>query len=385
MRCIHGHDAGRDSSGHCVVCRNEQEGVLQEVARHAPRPAPRHPCAQHAPRRDRGRQGDPHVGAQASRDRRPAVLIPAADIERARARGVEVIGAEVELKRSGRQWTGCCPLHAEKSPSFYVYPDGHFHCFGCGAHGTAIDFVMRLRGLDFPAAVRWLLDMQEQPPQMKSRNVNRRSPREAEADTAARVRAILAGCGPVVEGTAAWLYLWSRGLKPTHALLAHPALYCHEIRGPLPALVAPLVGDTGDTTAVQRIWVKNSVEYDGSNPQADARAALNTRKKTLGVMGNGAVRLAAAGPVLGLAEGVETSLAASQLYRVPVWATCGAARLGHVAIPDTVRSVMIFGDNGRTGHDLAERAAALWHERGMSCQIVYPPERFDDFNDMVRA
>ncbi len=58
----------------------------------------------------------------------------------------------VRLTRSGRQWKGCCPFHGEKTPSFYVYDD-HFHCFGCGAHGDAISFVMQSQGANFTDAV----------------------------------------------------------------------------------------------------------------------------------------------------------------------------------------------------------------------------------------
>jgi DNA primase len=63
-----------------------------------------------------------------------------------------VIGRHVRLARSGRQWKGCCPFHGEKSPSFYVYED-HYHCFGCGAHGDAISFVMQSQGLAFMEAI----------------------------------------------------------------------------------------------------------------------------------------------------------------------------------------------------------------------------------------
>ena len=46
-----------------------------------------------------------------------------------------------------------CPLHPDKNPSLAITPDGeHFHCFGCGAHGSAYDLLMQLRGLPFPAA-----------------------------------------------------------------------------------------------------------------------------------------------------------------------------------------------------------------------------------------
>jgi DNA primase len=66
----------------------------------------------------------------------------------------EVIGARVPLRRSGRELSGRCPFHEEKTPSFTVSPQKQFyHCFGCGAHGTAIGFLMALDRLDFREAV----------------------------------------------------------------------------------------------------------------------------------------------------------------------------------------------------------------------------------------
>jgi DNA primase len=63
------------------------------------------------------------------------------------------------LKRRGRSFTGLCPFHKEKSPSFHVNPDrGFFHCFGCKEGGSAIDFVIKLDGLTFPEAVRALAE-----------------------------------------------------------------------------------------------------------------------------------------------------------------------------------------------------------------------------------
>ena len=66
-----------------------------------------------------------------------------------------LIGRRVKLARSGRQMKGCCPFHNEKTPSFYVYDDG-YHCYGCGAHGDAISFVMQTQGATFPEAVQQL-------------------------------------------------------------------------------------------------------------------------------------------------------------------------------------------------------------------------------------
>ena len=75
----------------------------------------------------------------------------------ARADIVEVIGARVPLKKSGREYKACCPFHAEKTPSFWVSPDKQFyHCFGCGKHGTVIGFLMEHDHMSFPEAVEEL-------------------------------------------------------------------------------------------------------------------------------------------------------------------------------------------------------------------------------------
>jgi DNA primase len=78
----------------------------------------------------------------------------------ARADLLDVIGARVTLKKAGGSYKGLCPFHDEKTPSFTVSPDkGFYHCFGCGAHGNAIDFVIAYENRSFPEAVEALADM----------------------------------------------------------------------------------------------------------------------------------------------------------------------------------------------------------------------------------
>lgn len=70
---------------------------------------------------------------------------------------VEIIDRVVPLKKAGANYQACCPFHKEKSPSFTVSPAKQFyHCFGCGAHGTAIGFLMEHQGLNFPDAIEEL-------------------------------------------------------------------------------------------------------------------------------------------------------------------------------------------------------------------------------------
>jgi DNA primase len=70
---------------------------------------------------------------------------------------VEVIGSRVQLKKAGREYKACCPFHDEKTPSFWVSVDKQFfHCFGCGAHGTVLGFLMEYDHLGFVEAVEEL-------------------------------------------------------------------------------------------------------------------------------------------------------------------------------------------------------------------------------------
>ena len=91
-----------------------------------------------------------------------AMTIPPRFLDELRARITlsDIIGKRVRLTRAGREFKACCPFHNEKSPSFYVNDDKQFyHCFGCGAHGSVIDFVMRNDNLSFPETVETLAQM----------------------------------------------------------------------------------------------------------------------------------------------------------------------------------------------------------------------------------
>lgn len=75
----------------------------------------------------------------------------------ARADIVEIVGRRTQLKKAGREFKACCPFHDEKTPSFTVSPGkGFYHCFGCGAHGTAVGFLMEYDHLSFVDAIESL-------------------------------------------------------------------------------------------------------------------------------------------------------------------------------------------------------------------------------------
>jgi DNA primase len=72
---------------------------------------------------------------------------------------VDLIDGHLPLKKAGANFSACCPFHSEKSPSFTVSPSKQFyHCFGCGAHGNAIGFLMEYSGIGFVDAIKELAD-----------------------------------------------------------------------------------------------------------------------------------------------------------------------------------------------------------------------------------
>jgi DNA primase len=87
--------------------------------------------------------------------------IPDDIVERIKAESdiVSVVSGFVTLKKAGKDYRGLCPFHQEKTPSFFVIPaKGFYHCFGCGAGGNAVNFIMAHEKLDYPEALRYLAE-----------------------------------------------------------------------------------------------------------------------------------------------------------------------------------------------------------------------------------
>ena len=128
----------------------------------------------------------------------------------------DLVSRRVKLVRRGREFIGLCPFHHEKTPSFYVVDDKFFfHCFGCGAHGDAIGFIMRADNLDFMEAIERLaeeagLAVPQATPQERERARRQKTLLEAVEAAAAFYEARLWSSA----GTRAREYLHARGLDP---------------------------------------------------------------------------------------------------------------------------------------------------------------------------
>jgi DNA primase len=132
-----------------------------------------------------------------------------------RVRLADVIGRKVRLQRRGRDHLGLCPFHQEKTPSFHVHDDkGYYHCFGCGASGDAVKFVMETEGLGFMEAVARLageagMQMPAASGEDRERESRRRGLYEVMETAAAWFQSQLAGG----IGRAAREYVARRGLS----------------------------------------------------------------------------------------------------------------------------------------------------------------------------
>jgi DNA primase len=131
---------------------------------------------------------------------------------------VRVVGEYVRLKKSGQNFTGLCPFHSEKTPSFAVHPVKQiYHCFGCGAGGDVFKFVMEMDKITFPESVRAVAEKcgiaipraRERTPEERKENQQRTSLVELHREAAAFFAQQLNG---TPEGRAAKAYLLDRGL-----------------------------------------------------------------------------------------------------------------------------------------------------------------------------
>ncbi|MBQ9120819.1 MAG: DNA primase [Clostridia bacterium] len=151
-------------------------------------------------------------------------MIPSTIIEDLKLRCdiVDLVGSYVTLKRAGSNYSGLCPFHSEKTPSFVVFPSTQtFHCFGCGAGGDVISFVMRAENVDYPSALEFLANrcgvtLPQDRTDPQARGVSRKRIFEMNREAAQFFRAMLFDDAI---GAEARRYLIDRGL--TQPIIKH--------------------------------------------------------------------------------------------------------------------------------------------------------------------
>ena len=260
-----------------------------------------------------------------------------------------------------------CPCHDDHSPSLSL-SDGDepgrilVHCFA-GCDRRDILAALRDRGL-----IEKCVHQQER----AQRGSHRIEPPIITPDPQALE---IWGMASPAEHTIVQLYLRARGIT----IAPPPSLRCagggYRLTDPATAMVAAVQAPDRRTIAVQVTRL---------DPGGERKAQVLIPRRTYGALGDGAVRLAAAGEVLGLAEGVESALSAMQLSGVPTWACLGASRMHRVAVPDSVRELHVFMDNDGPGREAGERTADT-HQPHRRVVLRRPPDHLNDWNDFLRA
>jgi hypothetical protein len=192
-----------------------------------------------------------------------------------------------------------------------------------------------------------------------------------------RARELWDEAQPITTGIAR-RYLLSRGLEMRPAALRfHPHTPFGPGRYPLrrPSILAA-VAEPGRFTGLQRI----PLEPDGSGLARDLQEPKRGLARPLG----GAVQLFRPGPVLGLAEGVETAMSAAFLLGIPVWAALGAERLHQIIIPGVVEHLLLLPDNDRAGRVAVTRAETAYAGRSFVLDLEWPWFGLNDWNDVLR-
>ena len=290
-----------------------------------------------------------------------------------------------EGRRDGAEWR-CGSVKGEAGKSLGVHLNGakagRWADFATGEGGDLLDLIEAVLNLDTAGAIGWAKNWlgigdNERPPPTP-----RPAPKAEKQDERAAKRTEVA------------LVIW-RASRPALNTPVEKCLRHRDITIPvppslrynpsvkyapsglyLPCMVAAVQAPDRNVTAIHRTYIRD----DGRS-----KAGVSTPKMALGPIGAGAVRLGPAGPVLGIAEGIETGLSAAQLFGLPVWAALSASRLDRLWLPPEAREVHIFADNGAAGYEAAERAAKAFQAQGRRVVVRFPPEQFGDWNDALSA
>lgn len=271
---------------------------------------------------------------------------------------------------------GPCPICGGKDR--FRFDDkagnGTWICSQCGA-GSGVDLVMRIEGCDFRTAAPKIEAQIGTAPFLAGKTTR------TDADKLDDMRKFWkrANPVPVTPGDPVDLYLRNRGV----AITAIPSdvrfvAQCRhsESRTSHPAMLALVRDPAGEVRALHRTFLT----IDGR------KADVDPVRMVMGSLPSGcAVRLTNTGPIMGVAEGIETALSASILFGVPTWAALNDNRLAAWSPPEGVREVVVFADNDenfagqRAAHQLRERLGSKF-----SVKIELPTTAGSDWNDELR-
>jgi phage/plasmid primase-like uncharacterized protein len=194
----------------------------------------------------------------------------------------------------------------------------------------------------------------------------------------------LFAAGVCCEGTPAQTYLEARGIvglrfaKMRNTLRFHPSALHTPSGLHLPAMLAQIRGPKGEALGIHRTFLQ---------PDGSGKAVVTPAKMMLGPSSGGAVRFGPDGPVIALAEGIETALSVSRASRLTVWATLSTSGLKGLILPPApvAEVVIIAADHDDAGLAAAEIVAGRLEAEGRAVSVIHPQRAGADFNDVLRG
>ena len=285
----------------------------------------------------------------------------------------------------GGEWRCQCPRHGGHSLFLRDGPNGKLlaKCFGRGCSWDEILEGLRKQGLVGRAPNGGDVKSQEELRRLEEKRA------KAEAERlhrrTARARDLYRKGEPAAQ-TPAECYLRMRGITLPVPSVLRFLPNCWHRPDPgygqtyYPAMLAPIVNVRGEQIGVHKTFLKP----DGSG-KADLPKEL--QRETCGSFKTGAIRLAPVGARLLIAEGIETALAAMQMFGLPGWAAICSTGIETLELPTEVREVVIAADHDekRAGQHAARIAQKRWQSEGRSVRILLPPNIGEDFNDVLLA
>lgn len=286
----------------------------------------------------------------------------------------QVAAGATELRKSGSELKGLCPLHVEERASFFVNESKQaFHCHGCSAGGDIIELHRRLHHVDFRQACLDLagtghiaLPVGDDPVLIAMRH----------AESVRRARDVWREATPI-GWSLSETYLTNRGLGhavPGSIRHAHVARWWDENgrEGTRePAMLAALQDREGRVCGIQRTFL----DREGR------KSSRGTPRLSLGRVRGSAVRFGPVADTVMLAAGVEDGLAVRLMFPgASVWAAVGDGNLPHVRFPASVKRVVICGDADEPGRAAAAAAAKSYSAIGLTVDDVLP-RAGKDFNE----
>lgn len=316
-------------------------------------------------------------------------------VARVKAQGPlsDLIGRSVKLRRIGSSYSGLCPFHSERTPSFSVNDQlAKFRCFGCNRSGDAIDWLVLTERVTTSRA----LEMLEHDAHLCSPASGRIDApfygkhassgfAEERAKRTDWARQLWKECQPI-ERSVVECYLRSRSIMvdPGPSLGFHPSLKHPSTGRRYAGMVAAVTDAAGSVSGIHRTFLS----ADGTS-----KADVVPAKMMAGECRRKCVRFglpgATSGHILAIGEGIETSLSVRQATGLPVWAALSLSNMGSVPIPSdgTVREIILLADADEADRQAADavrlQAVAAYRRAGFDVRIACPPDGCD-FNDVLR-